>query len=145
MDRCRTPVFTVARVRKAERDCEAQKPSPFGPRNDGELPRRHLRASEIEHPRDPAIPQGMYLIRIGHVNTADPLEPYSTRAFPASGRRCSTFCPGGAGHARRAPPRHPRSGTVLRFAPERMSVVLEECARNAECAHERARAGAVAD
>src|SRR2546426_10262560 len=68
----------------------------------------------------------MYLIRIGHVNTADPLGPYSTRAFPASGRRCSTFCPGGAGHARRAPPRHPRSGTVLRLAPERMSVGLGE-------------------
>src|SRR2546428_10317401 len=67
MARCRTPVFTVARVRKAERDCEAQKPSPFGPRNDGELPRRHLRASEVEHPRDPAVAQGKDLIRIGYV------------------------------------------------------------------------------
>src|SRR2546426_12788484 len=64
MDRCRAPVFMEARVRKAERDREAQKPSPFGPRNDGELPRRHLRSSEIEHPGDPAIAQRMYLIRI---------------------------------------------------------------------------------
>src|SRR5437879_12693776 len=83
-------VFTEARVRKAECDREAQKPSPLGPRNDGELPRRHLRASEIEHPRDPAIPQGMYLIRIGHVNTADTLGRYSTREFPERGR-CSSI------------------------------------------------------
>src|SRR2546428_5083832 len=93
MDRCRTPVFTVARVRKAERDCEAQKPSPFGPRNDGELPRRHLRASEVEHPRDPAVAQGMDLIRIAYVaHRVLRLGPYSTQAFQASGQRCSTFC-----------------------------------------------------
>src|SRR5438876_12378991 len=67
MDRGCTPVFTEARVRKAERDCEAEKPSPFGPQNDGELPRRHLRSSEVEHPRDAAVAQGMDLIRIGHV------------------------------------------------------------------------------
>src|SRR5437870_7203902 len=105
MDRCRTPVFPEARVRKAERDREAQKPSPFGPRNDCELPRRHLRSSEIEHPRDPAVTKGMDLIRIGHVALRGIyLGPYSTRTFPASGQRCSTFCPGHDGHARRYPP-----------------------------------------
>src|SRR5439155_26993201 len=95
MDRCRTPVFPEARVRKAERDREAQKPSPFGPRNDCELPRRHLRSSEIEDPGDPAVTKGMNHIRIGHVALRGIyLGPYSTRTFPASGQRCSTFCPG---------------------------------------------------
>src|SRR3989442_12973565 len=104
MDRCRTPVFTEARVRKAERDREAQKPSPFGPRNDRELPRRHLRASEGEHPRDPAVAQGMDLIRIGYVaHCGLRLGPYSTQAFPASGQRCSTFCRDLTDGARRSP------------------------------------------
>src|SRR3989442_2133879 len=92
MDRCRAPVFTEARVRKAERDCEAQKPSPFGPRNDGELPRRHLRASEVEHPRDPAVAQGMDLVRIAYVaHRQIRLGPYTTHAFPPSRQRSSHF------------------------------------------------------
>src|SRR3989449_7258451 len=107
MDRCRTPVFTEARVRKAEGECEAHKPSPFGPRNDGELPRRHLRAAEVEHPRDPAVAQGMDLIRIGYVaHRGLRLGPYSTQAFPASGQRCSTFCRDLTDDARRVSGRH---------------------------------------
>src|SRR6266566_6974493 len=116
MDRCRTPVFPEARVRKAERDREAQKPSPFGPRNDCELPRRHLRSSEIEHPRDPAVTKGMDLIRIGHVALRGIyLGPYSTPDIP--GKRATLFnlLPGdmtdARGGIRRS--RHPRSGTAL--------------------------------
>src|SRR2546422_8523058 len=122
MDRCRTPVFTEARVRKAEGECEAHKPSPFGPRNDGELPGRPPRAAEVEHPRDPAVAQGMDLIRIGYVaHRGLRLGPYSTQAFPASGQRCSTFCRDLTDGARRVSGHHDtmrECDTQIDFRPD---------------------------
>src|SRR3989442_6633948 len=49
----------------------------------------------------------MYLIRIGHLaHRGIRLRRYSTRAVPASGQRCSTFCRDLTDGARRVSGRH---------------------------------------
>src|SRR3989442_1945088 len=93
MDCRRTPILAEFRVHRSEGNREAQKHSSFGPRDDGELPRRHLRAPEVEHPGDPAVAQGMDLIRIGFVaHRWLRLSSYSTQASQTSQQRCKTFC-----------------------------------------------------